>query len=77
MSKKLLVLPIILTMLLSGCGINVQATQPKKTPKTLPVTSVKEIAYQCGFEDPNYFCKVFKKEYQCSPLEFKNKEMPN
>ncbi|WP_443626767.1 helix-turn-helix transcriptional regulator, partial [Catenibacterium sp.] len=23
--------------------------------------------------DPNYFCKVFKKEYQCSPLEFKNK----
>lgn len=39
--------------------------------------TVKEIAYQCGFEDPNYFCKVFKKEYQCSPLEFKNKEMPN
>lgn len=35
--------------------------------------TVKEIAYQCGFEDPNYFCKVFKKEYQCSPLEFKNK----
>ena len=46
MSRKSLVLPIILTMLLSGCGINVQATQPKKTPKTLPVTSVKEIAYQ-------------------------------
>lgn len=34
--------------------------------------TVKEIAYQCGFEDPNYFCKVFKKEYQCSPLEFRN-----
>ena len=34
--------------------------------------NVKEIAYFCGFEDPNYFSKVFKKRYGRSPLEFKN-----
>ena len=34
--------------------------------------SVKEISYKCGFEDPNYFCKVFRKKYNKSPLEFKN-----
>lgn len=34
--------------------------------------SVKEVAYRCGFEDPNYFCKVFRKKYNKSPLEFKN-----
>ncbi len=34
--------------------------------------NVKEIAFFCGFEDPNYFSKVFKKRYGRSPLEFKN-----
>lgn len=34
--------------------------------------NVKEIAFFCGFEDPNYFSKVFKKRYGQSPLEFKN-----
>lgn len=34
--------------------------------------NVKEIAYFCGFKDPNYFSKVFKKRYGQSPLEFKN-----
>lgn len=34
--------------------------------------SVKEISYKCGFEDPNYFCKVFRKKYNKSPLKFKN-----
>nr|WP_318000279.1 PocR ligand-binding domain-containing protein [uncultured Faecalibacillus sp.] len=35
---------------------------------------IKEIAYQCGFEDPNYFSKAFKKKYNLSPLEFKNQQ---
>jgi YesN/AraC family two-component response regulator len=29
--------------------------------------SVSEIAYTCGYEDPGYFCKVFKKAYGKTP----------
>ena len=32
--------------------------------------SVSETAYRCGFSDPNYFSKVFKKFYGKSPTEF-------
>jgi YesN/AraC family two-component response regulator len=29
--------------------------------------SVTEIAYTCGYEDPGYFCKLFKKAYGNTP----------
>lgn len=32
---------------------------------------VQEVAYQCGFKDPNYFGKVFKKETGLTPREFR------
>lgn len=32
--------------------------------------SVKEAAYQAGFEDPLYFSRIFKKHYQVTPSEF-------
>lgn len=31
--------------------------------------TVKQIAYEIGFEDPNYFCRVFKREEKMTPLE--------
>lgn len=34
--------------------------------------SVKEIAYQAGFRDPNYFSKVFKRHTGVNPSEFRN-----
>lgn len=34
--------------------------------------SVNEIAYKLNFNDPSYFNKVFKKQFQVTPLEFKN-----
>lgn len=34
--------------------------------------SIKEIAYAIGYNDPNYFCKVFKKVVGHTPGEFKN-----
>lgn len=34
--------------------------------------SVKEIAYDLGFEDPNYFISFFKKEQQATPLQYRN-----
>lgn len=34
--------------------------------------TVKEIAYELGFEDPNYFNSFFKKEGQASPAQYRN-----
>ena len=33
--------------------------------------SITQIALQCGFCDGNYFSVVFKKEFNCSPKEYK------
>ena len=33
--------------------------------------SISEIAMQCGFEDPLYFSKIFKKRFGISPSEFR------
>ena len=37
--------------------------------------TVKQIAYELGFEDPNYFCRVFKKEEKMTPLETRRRIM--
>jgi signal transduction histidine kinase/DNA-binding response OmpR family regulator len=33
--------------------------------------SISEIAYMTGFNTPNYFAKRFKKQFDCSPSEYK------
>jgi AraC-like DNA-binding protein len=33
----------------------------------LGATSVKEVSLQCGYPDPNYFCKVFRRSFGVSP----------
>ncbi|WP_312343429.1 helix-turn-helix domain-containing protein [Chryseobacterium binzhouense] len=38
-------------------------------------SSNSEIAYQLGFEYPNYFAKFFKKHFGKSPKEFRSQEM--
>ena len=35
--------------------------------------SVTEIATKCGFPDPNYYCRVFKKERGISPSAYRKK----
>lgn len=32
---------------------------------------INEIASQCGFNDPNYFCRVFKKNTNLAPTEYR------
>ncbi|MGM9912770.1 helix-turn-helix domain-containing protein [Floccifex sp.] len=36
--------------------------------------SISQIAYNCGFNDANYFSKAFKKKYGVSPSMIKNKK---
>ena len=33
--------------------------------------AVTYFAYSCGFTDINNFCKQFKKEYHCTPSDFR------
>lgn len=39
-----------------------------------PGVNIATVAYDCGFSDPDYFSKVFKKEFGLSPSQFKQKE---
>jgi AraC-like DNA-binding protein len=41
---------------------------------TEPYMSIKETAFACGFNDPNYFSRFFKKHHGCSPEKYKRKE---
>lgn len=37
--------------------------------------SISAIAYDCGFTDPNYFCRAFAKAYHCSPTEYRSQQI--
>ncbi len=39
---------------------------------TTSTESINQIAYACGFKDPCYFTKLFKRYKQISPREFRN-----
>lgn len=36
-----------------------------------PYREIKQIARQCGFTDANYFARIFKKRFGCTPSDFK------
>ena len=38
--------------------------------------SVADVAYRCGFSDPKYFSRCFKKIMGCSPTEYIRKANP-
>ena len=43
-----------------------------------PGTSVKEVCYQVGYSEPNYFARVFKREVGMTPSEYqKNANLTN
>ena len=35
---------------------------------------VKEIAYQCGFSEPSYFCRVFRQDVGITPSKYRSAE---
>ena len=62
----------------TGFGFNEYLTiyRLKKAESLLrdqPKGKISEIAYLCGFNDSNYFSKVYKKMYNVSPSETKNR----
>ena len=40
-----------------------------------PGLGLKEIAASLGFVNESYFCKVFRKEYMITPMEYREKQM--
>ena len=36
-------------------------------------SNLTEVAMQCGFNSPSYFCKVFKKEIGISPTDYRRR----
>jgi AraC-like DNA-binding protein len=42
---------------------------------TGPQLPVKEVSHACGFDDPNYFAKVFRRYFGTSPTEFRTTGM--
>ena len=36
--------------------------------------AINEIVFRCGFSDINNFCKQFKKEYHCTPSEYRTRK---
>jgi signal transduction histidine kinase/CheY-like chemotaxis protein/AraC-like DNA-binding protein/ligand-binding sensor domain-containing protein len=37
--------------------------------------SITAVAYDCGFNDPSYFTRIFKKEFGKTPLEWRSQEV--
>lgn len=37
-----------------------------------PYLTVQEISYRCGYEDPNYFARLFRKFHEISPSRFRS-----
>lgn len=50
-------------------------TRLEKARKLLITTNINvtDIVFRCGFSSTNYFNKIFKKEYNCTPSEYRNK----
>ncbi len=42
-----------------------------------PKATIAEIAYDCGFNDPAYFTKSFKKQYDMSPTAYRETKLKN
>lgn len=58
----------------TGCStiaylLKVKLSKARKTLKS-ENTSIADVAYACGFSDPSYFARAFKKEFGYSPSEY-------
>ncbi|HRI23432.1 MAG TPA: ATP-binding protein [Ferruginibacter sp.] len=61
---------------LTGCSPNrfIRIVRLNKAKELLGDTSlsIAAVALECGYNDPGYFTRVFKQEYNLTPLEWRN-----
>ncbi len=64
---------------LTGCSPNkfIRIIQLKKAKELLkkPDNSIASIAFECGYNDPAYFSRVFKQENNIAPQEWRVKQL--
>ncbi|MBC7937475.1 MAG: response regulator [Rhizobacter sp.] len=62
---------------LTGCSPNkfIRMIRLKKARELLkdPSTSIASISLDCGYADPGYFARVFKQEFEVTPVEWREK----
>lgn len=51
---------------------NIRMTHARQLLRN-PYLTVAEISNMCGYEHPYYFCRIFKKNHQCTPGAFRQK----
>lgn len=52
-------------------------SKAKEVLTKFPSKTISEVALSCGYKDPNYFSKVFKKESGMNPVEYKQSQKTN
>ncbi len=67
-------------MSITGDSPNAYITRIKlgKAVRLLKSTekSIKEISWECGYDDPNYFIRVFRTAYGMPPQQYRNTPEP-
>jgi AraC-like DNA-binding protein len=63
---------------LTGCSPNkfirmIRLTRAKEMMKD-PANSIADVAYECGYNDPGYFARVFKQEFGETPQEWRQRD---
>jgi signal transduction histidine kinase/DNA-binding response OmpR family regulator len=51
---------------------NYRMNKAREMLVNMPEASISEIAFACGFSDPNYFSSMFGKEFGVTPRQFRN-----
>jgi len=63
---------------LTGCSpnkfIRIIRLNKAKTLLQDPANSIATIAFECGYNDPGYFARVFKQEFAVTPQEWRNNQ---
>ena len=55
---------------------NLRIEQAAALLRERPDLAVSDIAHICGFQDPNYFCRVFKKHLNMTAQEYRDTQQP-
>lgn len=52
---------------------SIRLTKASQMISSHPEISISNVAYSCGFSNPSYFSRAFKKKYDISPVDYRTK----